>query len=133
MAAFRPTSCLVAHGSNGYAAHSRHGKRLQLQRVPDIPPGTVVDGEWMQGTDDLVLFDIPVVGGKPNAAPLATRRAQLLEVVPRLGKVRAITRLQPEPDVLRAAKGRGYEGLVIKDIARGYPAGNTTFWLKVKG
>lgn len=127
--------CLLARGSDGYTAHSRHGKRLPVQpeSMPDLPRGTVVDGEWMRATGDLVLFDIPVVGGSPNSAPLATRRAQLLEVVPQLGKARAITRLAGAPGVLKDAKSRGYEGLVLKDISRPYPAGETVFWLKVKG
>lgn len=125
--------CLVGRGDDGTLAMSRHGKRLPVQGdcTPDLPPGTVVDGEWMRGTGELVLFDVPVVGGARNAAPLATRRAQLLELVPRLGPVRAIVRWQG--GALEVAKDRGMEGIVLKDVNSKYPEGDTTSWLKVKG
>jgi ATP-dependent DNA ligase len=101
-------------------------------KIPaDIPPETLLDGEWMREGDQYIVFDVPVFAGVIHEVTLETRRAMLEDWMPRLGPCRLIQRLL-KGRALEKAHKMGAEGIVLKRITDPYPQGETGCWVKVK-
>jgi len=126
--------CLVWSDATGRATcWTRQRKPLDPKGIglPLFPPRSLLDGEWLRDTRELILWDAPVVGGEEWEAPLPDRWEWICQHVPELGPIRRTVRLQPATAWDRAM-GLGAEGMVLKSQAP-YPRGDTYHWLKVKG
>jgi ATP-dependent DNA ligase len=109
---------------------SRRGQALRDQSLAtsiDVPPSTLLDGEMCGGV--LWVFDVLVLGGEDIAGrPLDERRDALAGVIPQLGQVRTMPRVDAAKFI---ASGRD-EGVVFKKLAAGYPYGQTNLWVKCR-
>ncbi len=89
-----------------------------------------------QGQSPVVFaaFDCLYVDGKDlRRAPLSERRRQLEEVVDRAERIFPARRLGGTGlSAYRAAKRKGFEGIIAKDAGSGYEERRSTKWLKVK-
>jgi DNA ligase 1 len=104
--------------------------------------GRKVVSEELQASTPVVFvaWDLLYAGGKVLIDdPLQTRRAQLEDLIPagfgtvRLSGAKRFTRVSELDDEFDAARGRGNEGLMIKDPASSYKPGRRgREWLKLK-
>jgi bifunctional non-homologous end joining protein LigD len=87
-----------------------------------------------RGEPVYAVFDCLFVDGKDlRQKPLSARRAALEEVVPSKGVLLLSRRLAANGlEAYKAAKRRGFEGLVAKDLSSPYVGERSRFWLKVK-
>jgi bifunctional non-homologous end joining protein LigD len=87
-----------------------------------------------RGEPVYAIFDCLFVDGKDlRTKPLSARRAALEQVVSTQGVLLLSRRLAANGlEAYRAAKRRGYEGLVAKDLASSYVSKRSRCWLKVK-
>ena len=119
--------------------------------VPALWQGSVLDGELVGPTFGetvsllsaggrsstalrFIAFDLPYFAGTDRrSAPLASRLVDLDAVLAyaRL-PIEAAVALEADPDLAAAVWSSGGEGLIIKDLASPYAAGNRTAWQKVK-
>jgi bifunctional non-homologous end joining protein LigD len=87
-----------------------------------------------RGEPVYAVFDCLFVDGKDlRQQPLSARRATLEEVVPSKGVLLLSRRLAANGlEAYEAAKRRGYEGLVAKQLSSRYVGERSRSWLKVK-
>jgi bifunctional non-homologous end joining protein LigD len=87
-----------------------------------------------KGEPVYAVFDCLFVDGKDlRREPLSTRRAALEEIVSSPGVLLLSRRLAANGlQAYTAAKRRGFEGLVAKDLSSPYLGERSRFWLKVK-
>ncbi len=83
---------------------------------------------------EFAVFDCLYLDGRDlRKAPLAERRTQLDRVVRRGGRIFPAQRLGPTGlAAYRAAKRKGYEGIIAKDADSIYEERRSSKWLKVK-
>ena len=87
-----------------------------------------------KGAAVYVIFDCLFVNGNDlRNEPLSARRTALEEVVASQGALLRSHRLAANGlEAYKAAKRRGYEGLVAKELTSPYLGKRSRFWLKVK-
>jgi bifunctional non-homologous end joining protein LigD len=87
-----------------------------------------------RGEPVYAVFDCLFVDGKDlRRMPLSARRAALEKVVAPQGVLLLSRRLAADGlEAYKAAKRRGFEGLVAKDLSSPYLGKRSRFWLKVK-
>jgi bifunctional non-homologous end joining protein LigD len=87
-----------------------------------------------RGKPAYAVFDCLFIDGRDlRQQPLSARRAALEEVVPSKGALLLSRRLAANGlEAYKAAKRRGFEGLVAKDTSSPYVGERSRFWLKVK-
>lgn len=128
--------CLVVHSDGGIQFFSRHARPLACMVKRDhfrlLPMDSILDGEYVRKTGKLYIFDIPVYKGVINKEKIEGRREMCRGIVPELGSVRLIQRIEPGAGMLAKAKKDGHEGVVLKRKHSHYPVGETREWLKCK-
>jgi bifunctional non-homologous end joining protein LigD len=86
-------------------------------------------GDFVYSVFDCLFYD----GKDLRKQPLSARRAVLQGLIGRNPTLRASRRLAANGlEAYRAAKRRGYEGLVAKDASSPYVEARSSYWLKVK-
>jgi bifunctional non-homologous end joining protein LigD len=86
-------------------------------------------GGFVYAAFDCLFYD----GKDLREQPLAARRAVLQRLIGRNPTLRVSRRLAANGlEAYRAAKRRGYEGLVAKDASSAYVEARSSYWLKVK-
>jgi bifunctional non-homologous end joining protein LigD len=86
-------------------------------------------GDFVYSVFDCLFHD----GKDLREQPLSARRTVLLGLIGRNPTLRASRRLAANGlEAYRAAKRRGYEGLVAKDASSPYVEARSSYWLKVK-
>ena len=131
--------------------HLEAALRALGNAVPALWQGSVLDGELVGPTFAetvtllssggrsstalrFIVFDLPWFAGTDRrAAPLSDRLLDLDAVLTHARlPIEAAIALEADPDLAAAVWDSGGEGLIIKNLAMAYAAGNRTSWQKVK-
>ncbi len=119
---------VVVMDDQGRPSFSRLQRRGRLQNETDIAHAAV-ELSATYFAFDLIAFDDFDLRGMP----LIERRTLLMDVVPKLGAVRALDHLEREGELfLREVSKLGLEGIIAKKASSTYSAGRTPNWLKMK-
>ncbi len=119
---------VVVLDDQGKPSFSRLQRRGRLQNDTDIGHAAVELSATYFAFDVIAFDDWDL-----RPMPLIERRAFLLEMVPKLGAVRAMDHLEREGELfLREVSKLGLEGIIAKKASSTYEAGRSPSWLKMK-
>jgi ATP-dependent DNA ligase len=125
--------CIILGQRGGPLLVSRQGLTLKGQGAAtaakhvDVPPETWLDAELLAGV--LHVFDVVRWAGQfVGQLPLSERRAKLVTLIPQLGPVRTMPRVDADSYI----RGGRDEGVVFKHQAKPYPGGLTNSWIKCR-
>ncbi|HSJ65345.1 MAG TPA: DNA ligase D [Gemmatimonadaceae bacterium] len=119
---------VVVLDDKGMPNFARLQKRGRMSSPIEIRHATVEYPATFYAFDLLAFEDFDV-----RPLPLSTRKALLLEAMPRVGIVRGLDHIEREGErFLAQVRELGLEGLIAKKADAPYRGGRTDLWLKIK-
>jgi len=119
---------VVVMDASGKPSFARLQQRGRLSSTIDIKRAAVELPATFYAFDLLAFEDFDL-----RPLPLTTRKALLMEALPRLGAVRTLDHIEREGDAFLAqVAALGLEGVIAKRADAPYRGGRTDAWLKIK-
>src|SRR4029077_8827977 len=119
---------VVVSDEQGRPSFSRLQQRGRLTSPLDINRAAVELPATFYAFDFLAFEDFDL-----RPLPLTTRKALLMEAIPKLGAVRALEHIEREGDAFLAQVDKlGLEGIIAKKADAPYRGGRTDVWQKIK-
>jgi bifunctional non-homologous end joining protein LigD len=119
---------VVVMDASGKPSFARLQQRGRLSSTIDIKRAAVELPATFYAFDLLAFEDFDL-----RPLPLTTRKALLMEALPKLGAVRTLDHIEREGDAFLAqVAALGLEGVIAKRADAPYRGGRTDAWLKIK-